>query len=113
MKNTMKRTVSMAVAVMMVMIVMVTAISVPAKADLNSYTGSWECCEHKELGARIMVYGNGSVVLYSSKNPACTSNYTYTINSNGFMATSNGTVFALNGFNRLIDSNGNHWDRVW
>ena len=36
----------------------------------------------------------------------------YGINSNGFMATSNGTVFAPNGFNHLIDSNGRHWDRI-
>jgi hypothetical protein len=28
------------------------------------------------------------------------------------MATSNGTVFAPNGFNHLIDSNGRHWDRI-
>ena len=78
----------------------------------SSYVGTWECCENKELGARITVYGNGTITLFSSKNPAFSGNYTYGINSNGFMATSNGTVFAPNGFNHLIDSNGRHWDRI-
>ena len=113
MKNTMKRTLSFALAAMMVMVLMVAVLPAPAKADFNSYIGTWECCENKELGARFTVYGNGTITLFNSKNPAYSSNYTYGINSNGFMSTSNGTVFAPNGFNHLIDSNGHHWDRIW
>ena len=110
---TMKRTVSMAMAVMMVVILMAAVFPAPAKADFNSYVGTWECCERKELGARFTVYGNGTITLFSSKNPACSSSYTYSINGNGVMSTSNGTAFAPNGFNHLIDSNGYHWDRIY
>ena len=113
MKNTMKRPLILAMAVMMATILMLSVFSISAKADFNSYIGTWECCEHKELGARFTVYGNGTITLFSTKNPAYSSNYTYGINNNGFMSTSNGTVFAPNGFNHLIDSNGYHWDRIW
>ena len=112
---TMRKTVSMVMAVMMVAVLMAAVFPAPAKADLNAYVGTWECCERKELGARFTVYGNGTVTLFSTKNPAYSSNYTYSINGNGVMCTSNGTAFAPNGygFNHLIDSNGYHWDRIY
>ena len=113
MKRTVRRTAGFAVAMAMVMVLMVSVFIIPASADFNSYVGTWECCEHKELGARFTVNPNGTITLFSSKNPAYSGYYTYGINGNGFLCASNGTVFAPNGFNHLIDSNGNHWDRIW
>ena len=112
MKNTMKKTVSMTMAVVMVMIVMMTAFAIPARADLNSYVGTWECSERRDLGARITVYSNGTVCLYSTKNPGACSNFTYGIDHTGFLSASNGTVFAMSSFNHLVDSNGFHWNRT-
>ena len=112
MKNTMKRTVSMTMAVVMVMIVMMTTFAIPARADLNSYVGTWECSERRDLGARITVYGDGTVCLYSTKNPGACSSFTYGIDHNGFLSASNGTVFAMSSFNHLVDSNGFHWNRT-
>ena len=107
----MKKAVAMVMAVMMVTILMVSVFSLSAKADFNSYIGTWEYSGNKELGARFTVCGDGTITLFTSMNPT-SSNHTYVINSNGFMSTSNGTVFVSNGFNNLIDSNGRHWDRI-
>ena len=110
MKTTMKRTISFAVAVMMVMVVMVSAFTVPAKADWNSYVGTYECAENYTV--ELQIYDNGTAVLFSDVNPYLGGNYTYYINQNGFLCTSDGTVFATNGF-YMAASNGYHWIRLY
>ena len=110
MVNTMNKTACTVLAVMMVMILMACVFSTPAKADWNSYVGTYECVENNTV--ELQIYSNGTAVLYSAVNPYLGSNYTYFINQNGFLCTSDGTAFATNGL-YMTASNGYHWVRLY
>ena len=110
MVNTMNKTACTVLAVMMVMILMACVCSTPAKADWNSYVGTYECVENNTV--ELQIYSNGTAVLYSAVNPYLGGNYTYFINQNGFLCTSDGTAFATNGL-YMTASNGYHWVRLY
>ena len=93
MKNTMNKTVSTVIAVMMVMVIMACVFSSPAKADWNSYVGTYECVENRTV--ELQIYSDGTAVLYSAVNPYLGGNYTYFINQNGFLCTSDGTALSI------------------
>lgn len=112
MKNAVRRPVSMVLAVMMIMVVMFCVFSVPAKADWNSYVGTWQCRETQNLGVTLNVYTDGTAVLLCALNPAYSNHFTYYINGYGFLCASDGTVLAPDGYGGLTASNGYHWYRV-
>ena len=112
MKNTMamKKTIRCTLVVMLVLVTMVYAFVIPAKADWNSYVGTYECLENST--AQLQIYSDGTAVLYSVLNPNIGGNYTYYINNNGFLCASDGTAFSTNG-SFMTASNGYHWIRLY
>lgn len=112
MKNTiaMKKAMRFTFVVMLAVLTMMYVFALPAKADWNSYVGTYQCAENRTV--ELKIYDNGTAVLYSNVNPYLGGNYTYFINQNGFLCTSDGTAFATNG-SFMSATNGYHWIRIY
>ena len=106
----MKKALTFTLVAVLVLMTMMYAFVVPAKADWNPYVGTYQCAENYTV--ELQIYANGTAVLYSDVNPYLGGNYTYYINQNGLLCTSDGTVFSTNGV-YLTASNGYHWVQIY
>ncbi len=107
MKDTMEKVASAVVTLVLVMVMIVSAVSVPASADFNNFVGTWRC---DNADATLCIYVDGSMALLSGAGNA---RFNYSTDECGHMYVNNGSVFSASDINNMMDNNGIHWSRAF